>query len=405
MKAQLPICAWKPTKKEEDEVMEHIYIDVNVESKLSTRLDPDEIRLVQPPIGEGSFGTVFRGFYKDQEVAAKVLKNQVWGEKIEEFFHEIKVMEELRSPFIVNFVGAVVFPGKMCLVSEYIPLGSLSTKVKNEQLSYLVKLRMVLDCAKGMWYLHGCRIMHRDLKPDNVLVMTLDETAPVCCKISDFGSTREIGDEISKSYTRGVGTPAYMAPEVLEDEGYSKAADVYSFSILMHEVYTEKEPFSEFGFKKPWHMSEHVIKGGRMSIPDACPSDFSALINKCWAQDPNERPSFKEIVTVLDDMFIPLIKEAHPGIEFESVKDKEVEVFDSLADIVPEPTISATGTSSLSRSGTARKGGEAGLVDKRNKTSAGGMKKTKGSPFSSGPKSTDGSNVKKLLSSSNGSKK
>lgn len=79
-----------------------MFLDVKVDSKLSTRLDPDEIRLVQPPIGEGSFGTVFRGFYKEQEVAAKVLKNQVWGEKINEFFHEIKVMEDLRSPYIVN---------------------------------------------------------------------------------------------------------------------------------------------------------------------------------------------------------------------------------------------------------------------------------------------------------------
>ena len=52
-----------------------------------------------------------------------------------------------------------------------------------------------------------------------------------------------------------------MAPEVLEDEGYSKAADVYSFAILMHEVYTEKEPFSEFGFKKPWRKNnKHIIK-------------------------------------------------------------------------------------------------------------------------------------------------
>lgn len=72
----------------------------------------------------------------------------------------------------------------MCLVSEYIPLGSLSGRITSDHLSYITKLRMVLDCAKGMGYLHSCKIMHRDLKPDNVLVVTLDETAPVCCKIS-----------------------------------------------------------------------------------------------------------------------------------------------------------------------------------------------------------------------------
>ena len=78
-------------------------------------------------------------------------------------------------------------------------------------------------------------------------------------------------------------------------------------------------------------------------------------------------------------------------------------MFDSLADIAPEPTISASGTSTLTRSGTNRRGTEVGLLDKRNKTTAGGMKKTKGSPFSSGPKSSDGSNLKKLLQSTSGS--
>ena len=85
----------------------------------------------------------------------------------------------------MQFVGAVTFPGRMCLVSEYVPHGSLSSNIRNNpEMEYIVRLRLVFDCAKGMEYLHGCKIMHRDLKPDNVLVVTLDETAPVCCKIT-----------------------------------------------------------------------------------------------------------------------------------------------------------------------------------------------------------------------------
>jgi serine/threonine protein kinase len=69
---------------------------------------------------------------------------------------------------------------------------------------------------------------------------------------SDFGSTREVGEEISANYTKGVGTPVYMAPEVLDDRGYSMAADVYSFGILLHEMYTEKEPYSSLETRQPW---------------------------------------------------------------------------------------------------------------------------------------------------------
>ena len=57
-------------------------------------------------------------------------------------------------------------------------------------------------------------------------------------------------------------------------------------------------------------MSEHIIKGNRMSIPESCPPDFAEIIKKCWAQDPNDRPSFKDVIVMLDDIFIPLIKQA-----------------------------------------------------------------------------------------------
>jgi serine/threonine protein kinase len=164
----------------------------------------------------------------------------------------MKLLEDLRSPFIVNFVGAVVFPGRMCIVTEFIPHGSLGSLLRKEELSYLLKVRMCFDCAKGMMYLHSFKMMHRDFKPENLIVLSLNELDPVTCKLTDFGSTREVGEEISKNYTKGIGTPRYMAPEVLQDQGYTVSADVYSFGISLCEVYTNKEPFDSFDSHKSW---------------------------------------------------------------------------------------------------------------------------------------------------------
>jgi cysteine-rich repeat protein len=99
LKLSIPLAIFP---KEEGKDMKHTFFPLIVETKLSTRLDPDEIRLIQPPVGEGSFGTVFRGTYRTQDVAVKVLKNQSWGVKIDEFYKEMRIMEELRNPFIVN---------------------------------------------------------------------------------------------------------------------------------------------------------------------------------------------------------------------------------------------------------------------------------------------------------------
>ena len=120
-----------------------------------------------------------------------------------------------------------------------------------------------------------------------------------------------------------------MSPEVLQEQGYSVSADVYSFAILMHEVYTTTNPFSTFDFHKPWRVfvfclfvfssqkifsiiteiAEHVIKGGRMDIPDSCPEAFAELIKRCWAQNPSERPTFQDALLVLDGIYVPLARE------------------------------------------------------------------------------------------------
>lgn len=299
LETMVPILTWEESADKEYRInCKHTFIKLHAESEHSARLDPDEIKLIQPAVGEGGFGAVFKGYYKSQVVAVKVLKNQKWGGKARELVREVKLMKDLHNNYIANLIGAVTFPGKMCLVTDFVPYGNLGALLSSGNLSRGLKARIVFDAARGIRYLHQCNIIHRDIKPANFLVESLDFMSPVCCKLSDFGTSKLIETYSSKKKKRmssRIGTPIYMAPEMLETDYYSFPVDVFGFGISLHEIYTEKEPYSELGLKHLWDITEFVIAGNRMDIPDTVPYQISEVIKKCWAQKPEKRPSKKNI--------------------------------------------------------------------------------------------------------------
>eukprot|EP01105_Mastigella_eilhardi_P024591 TRINITY_DN645_c0_g1_i1.p1 TRINITY_DN645_c0_g1~~TRINITY_DN645_c0_g1_i1.p1 ORF type:complete len:1084 (+),score=221.55 TRINITY_DN645_c0_g1_i1:75-3326(+) len=278
----------------------HVFFPLCLESKLSMKLDPDEFELVTPQIGEGSFGHVFKADWRGQECAVKLLKFQEFYEQDlrEAFLREVHLMETMRAPQIVNFLGAVHVPKRLALVTEYMPLGSLISTMQKNTFSVALKLKCLLDCAKGMNFLHQSDVVHRDLKGDNLLMCSLDYTLPVTCKLSDFGTTRDIQpSEQGANFTQAIGTPTHMAPEVLEHSSYSKSSDVYSFAVLAYQVLTEKEPYADF--ESMWAVSKFVVEQKRLEIPADAPAPFSHIITTCWAQDPADRPSFTEVSAFL----------------------------------------------------------------------------------------------------------
>ncbi|KAH3761901.1 tyrosine protein kinase [Pelomyxa schiedti] len=283
-------------------------IHVCLSSALSTHLNYMDL-IFEEPIGEGSFATVWRGKYHHAAVAIKYLKDQhPTDNSLLEFKREVTLMTQLRHSQIVNFIGAVSVAEKLCLVTEYMPYGSLTSVLKKRKgMDWGLKVKIAHDVATGMAYLHGNSMVHRDLKPDNVLVVSLDKHAQTTCKVSDFGTSRAVGTRVIMTDTSNVtatsdrqmtlliGTPTYMAPEILHKEEYGPPADVFSFGVMLWQLYTEATPYSTVP-----DFYEFVVSGKREPIPADCPTAYAQLIASAWSQKPDDRPTFAQALEILE---------------------------------------------------------------------------------------------------------
>ena len=235
--------------------------------KLSTRIDYDDL-VFREHIGDGCSGSVSKGEWRDNIVAIKTLRI-ITDETREEFVREVEIMEHIRCPFIVACLGAVITLDKLCLVTEFMPLGSLDAVMHAYAFSPQMKIRIAQDIASGMKFLHSSGILHRDLKPGNVLCNELQLDSAVVCKIADFGTSRAVSSsKSSAAMTRRIGTPLYMAPEVLSgNTEYTKIADVFSFAIMLTEIWNDREPYSECNIKSTWGLISHILDGNVCAFP------------------------------------------------------------------------------------------------------------------------------------------
>ncbi|MCO5606830.1 hypothetical protein L7F22_061021 [Adiantum nelumboides] len=193
-------------------------------------------------IGQGSCGTVYRGLWYGSDVAVKVFTEQEYPPALlDDFRKEVTLMKRLRHPNIVLFMGAVKSMSHLSIVTEFLPRGSLFRLLhRNAQaMDSKRRLRMAVDIARGMNYLHHCNppIVHRDLKSSNLLV---DKNWTV--KVADFGLSR-MKYATFLTTKSGKGTPQWMAPEVLRSEPSDEKADVYSFGVVLWELATGKIPW------------------------------------------------------------------------------------------------------------------------------------------------------------------
>ena len=272
------------------------------------KIDPEELESIKR-IGEGSFGVVYRATWRGDDVAVKRFKMLSYSPaEMEEVTKEVETQANLHNAYVVTTCGIIV--DEMSLVTEFFKLGSLDKLLASRppELTFALRARLALDVARGMLFLVKCDMLHRDLKPGNVLVASMNpRSESACCKLTDFGTARMVCDMGATSQaTKGVGTPAFMAPEVLDPPrgsrpAYSEASEVYSYGITLYSVMSAAEAFAECS--STIEIYKAVATGGRPDlgaiagvVPDALAQRVRDLMTDCWAQDPRRRCGFAAIV-------------------------------------------------------------------------------------------------------------
>lgn len=211
-------------------------------------------------------------------------------------------MSKFQHPSVLKFIGFSTnsFKGKSkpVIITEYAKNGTLShyiLKIKSQKNSNTIntqKLIIIYGIVAALSYLHSHDIIHRDLKQDNVLLD--DYLHP---KVADFGLSKAIQQNSKlKSIQSIKGTPIYISPEIWEKYQYLKAGDVYAFAFIVYELMTTKKPFDNVNRNS---LFVKILNGDRPSFDDDIPESYKDLIEICWSQSPEKRPSFDQILDQL----------------------------------------------------------------------------------------------------------
>ncbi|CAA3017809.1 Tyrosine kinase [Olea europaea subsp. europaea] len=230
-------------------------------------------------IGEGSCGTVYHALWYGSDVAVKVFSRQEYSDDLLfSFRQEVSLMKRLRHPNILLFMGAVTSPQRICIVTEFLPRGSLFRLLQRNtsKIDWRRRINMALDIARGVNYLHHFNppIVHRDLKSSNLLV---DKNWAV--KVGDFGLSR-LKHETYLTTKTGKGTPQWMAPEVLRNEPSDEKSDVYSYGVILWEIATQKIPWDNLNSMQV--IGAVGFMNQRLEIPKDIDPQWASIIESCW---------------------------------------------------------------------------------------------------------------------------
>ncbi|KAE8723302.1 basic 30 kDa endochitinase-like [Hibiscus syriacus] len=263
-----------------------------------SEVDMDEATL----IGEGAYGEVYLVNWRGTEVAAKTIRSSIASNPKAKntFLKELALWQRLRHPNIVQFLGVLKHSDRLIFLTEYLRNGSLYDILRKKgRLDPQTAISYALDIARGMNYLHQHKphaIIHRDLTPRNVLQ---DEAGRL--KVTDFGLSKLAQEKDSYGYkmTGGTGSYRYMAPEVYRRESYGKSVDVFSFALILHEMFqggpsNRAETAEQVADKRAYEDLRPPLSSFFY------PEPIKMLLKECWHKNPDCRPTFEEIIVQLE---------------------------------------------------------------------------------------------------------
>ncbi|XP_068155772.1 tyrosine-protein kinase Fer isoform X2 [Drosophila tropicalis] len=264
-------------------------------------LSNDDVVLLER-IGRGNFGDVYKAKLKStkQDVAVKTCRMTLPDEQKRKFLQEGRILKQYDHPNIVKLIGICVQKQPIMIVMELVLGGSLLTYLRKNSnaLSTRQQMGMCRDAAAGMRYLESKNCIHRDLAARNCLV-DLEHSV----KISDFGMSREEEEYIVSDGMKQIPVK-WTAPEALNFGKYTSLCDVWSYGILMWEIFSKGDtPYSGMSNSRA---RERIDTGYRMPTPENTPPEMYRLMLKCWAADAESRPHFDEIYNVVDALILRL---------------------------------------------------------------------------------------------------
>ncbi|KAL8045694.1 hypothetical protein ABFX02_08G130900 [Erythranthe guttata] len=252
-------------------------------------------------------GTYRIASWRGTQVAVKTFWEGIADEdKVTAFRDELSLLQKVRHPNVVQFLGAVTQSSPMMIVTEYLPKGDLHEYLKKKgALKPATALRFAMDIARGLNYLHEHKpeaIIHRDLEPSNIL---LDDSGHL--KVADFGVSKllQVANSIKedKPITCHDTSCRYVAPEVFRNEEYGTKVDVFSFALILQEMIEGFQPFytkEEFEVPKSYASKERPpFKASAKHYAHG----LRHLIEECWNENPASRPTFKKIIPRLEAIY------------------------------------------------------------------------------------------------------